>query len=142
MSARSFAHMIAGLLLAALLTCGCARLSPAGGDPLDGTSWRLTSYDGQDPIPGSEVTITFYEGSVQGSAGCNTFHGHYQIQGSTLTFDELAATEMACLEPQGIMEQEQAIMGTLWGAQSFERQGDRLKILRSDGAGLVYDQVE
>jgi hypothetical protein len=40
------------------------------------------------------------------------------------------------------MEQEQAIMGTLWGVQSFERQGDRLKILRSDGAGLVFEQAE
>jgi heat shock protein HslJ len=142
MTTRIPAALIKAGLVAALLISACAVFSPASTDPLEGTSWRLTSYDGKQPIPGRNVTVTFSNGSMRGSAGCNSFQGKYQVQGRALTFNELAATEMACLEPDGIMQQEQAVLGFLREADAFERQGKQLHILRADDAVLVFERAE
>ena len=93
--------MLAGLLIVTLAACGGPGSS--GGDPLDGTSWTLTAYRKTRPIPGTTITITFETGELHGSAGCNSYFGSYEVSGSTIAVSEVAMTEMACMEPEGVM---------------------------------------
>lgn len=128
-------------LALALFLTACAGLLSPDQAPLEGTSWRLTEQAGKPPLPERVATIRFLKGMADGSTGCNTFHGNYQVNGDGLAFRDLAVTEMACLEPEGIMEKESALMNTLWNAQSFQIQGDRLKILSSEGETLTFKRM-
>jgi len=61
------------------------------------------------------TTATFdsTKGQVTGSAGCNTYFGSYDANKSKLTIGVIAATEMYCLEPEGVMDQEQEYLKIL-----------------------------
>ena len=75
---------------------------------LERTIWRLTAFiedkevEGMaasllrptDLLAGTEITATFEDGTASGSAGCNTYQAAYTCDGSSLTFETLAVTEM------------------------------------------------
>ena len=125
------------ITLAALLLSACSAFSPAG-DPLDGTSWKLTAYAGKDVLPGTNVTITFADGQAGGEAGCNGYGGTYEVDGEKISFHEVASTLVLCTGPEGIMEQEAEFLGSLNEAGRFELAGGRLQIFRSDGEALTF----
>ena len=70
---------------------------------------------------------------MTGSAGCNSYVGQVQAEGSTLSFGPLATTRMMCGEPQGIMEQETAYLAALATATGFRIQGEALQLLGAEG---------
>ncbi len=125
------------LALAWVLT-SCTGNEDTMSDPLDGTSWKLFAYRKSRPIPGTTITAEFENGQVQGSAGCNTFSGEYSISGGMIHFENVAITLMACLDPEGVMEQEQLIMEFIWDAQNYRLSADQLMIFRSDGEALTF----
>lgn len=98
----------------------CAGSSPTGHPDLEGTSWVLTALNKNRPIGGTQPTIQFENGQVSGNAGCNHFGGSYQIKGDTISFSALEMTEMACMEPEGGMEQELTYLELLGAAQRYE----------------------
>jgi len=120
-----------------LLLAGCAGLGGTTSDPLDGTSWRLVTLGGAALVPGTEITATFEDGEVGGKA-CNTYGGEYQVSGDKLTITRVFWTEMACLDPQGIMEQETAYLKLLTTAQSFKLTAGRLLIVGAGGEELTF----
>jgi heat shock protein HslJ len=126
----------AGMIILSLAACGGA--GSATSDPLDGTSWVLMAYRKSRPIPGTTITATFEDGQVRGSAGCNSYGGSYQVSDDTIAVDEIAITEMACLEPEGIMEQEMMFVEFISDAQTFRFTDEQLQILRSDGEALTF----
>lgn len=130
---------IATLIGTILLSlAACDGTGPTAGDPLDGTSWELMAYGKTRPIIGTTISATFEDGEVSGSAGCNTYFGSYQVRGDTLMVNEIAITEMACLEPAGAMEQELVYVEFLSDAQSFRSSDGQLQIFRSDGEALTF----
>jgi heat shock protein HslJ len=116
----------------------CALLPVGDQSDLTGTSWRLVSYDGVIPIKGKDMTAVFDGEQISGSASCNHYFGAYKIKGAEITIEGLGWTEMACLDPEGIMEQEQAIMSLLSDAATFSFQGDRLEIYTFTGKSLIF----
>jgi heat shock protein HslJ len=86
---------------------------------LAGTEWKLQSFnDGQGAVvkvlAGSEITAQFgTDGTLSGSAGCNNYSATYEVSGDTLTIGATISTEKACLEPEGIMEQETQYLAAL-----------------------------
>ena len=122
--------------IALLITACGGGGSPS--DPLAGTSWELTAYGKTSPIPGTTITAQFEDGQVRGSAGCNSYGGSYQVSGNTITTGPLAITEMACMDPEGGMEQEQTVMAFLQDAQTFRLADEQLEILRADGEALTF----
>jgi heat shock protein HslJ len=101
----------------------------------------LTSLNGKGPLAGTEITLSFEDGKVSGSAGCNTYFGAYKVEGEDkLTFSDLANTEMACLEPEGIMEQETQYLGTLRGATGLRLSDGELQIFSAGGGVLVFSR--
>jgi heat shock protein HslJ len=51
---------------------------------------------------------------------------------------EIGSTLMACMEPEGIMEQEQLIMSFLSDAQEYRLDDGQLQIYRLDGEALTF----
>ena len=112
------------------LLISCASGGNAAED-LNGTRWELLYINKSEPIPGSMVTIEFENGEVRGSAGCNSYFGSYQVKGNVISFGMLAMTEMACLEPEGFMEQEQAYLQFLSEVETFALEGERLMLKKA-----------
>ena len=102
---------------------------------LEDTAWVLQSYgepvDLKDIIIDTEITAEFVssEGTVEGSAGCNSYSGIYTVEDNQLSIPgPIAATEMYCEEPEGVMDQEQEYLAALQLAESYEIDGDELRI--------------
>jgi heat shock protein HslJ len=127
---------LAGIVILALAACRGA--DSAASDPLDGTSWVLTAYRKTRPIPETTITATFEDGQVRGSAGCNSYGGSYQVSGDAITVGAIAITEMACLEPEGAMDQELVFVEFLTDAQTFRFADGQLQVLRPDGEALTF----
>ena len=101
-------------------------------------AWVATSFRQRDavssPLVGTEVTAVFGEdGTLAGTAGCNTYRATYEIDGAAITIAEPAATEKACTTPEGVIEQEQAYLAALPLAASYRVEGNRLSLLTAEG---------
>jgi heat shock protein HslJ len=107
-------------------------------DPLDGTSWELFAYRKTKPIPGTTISADFAESHIRGSAGCNHYGAAYQVDGERITVGEIELTAMACLTPEGAMEQEQEFMRFLTAVQTFKLTEGQLQLLRPDGEALTF----
>jgi peptidyl-Lys metalloendopeptidase len=129
------------LVLAALMAaCAVAAQDqpPAPGSALPGTEWVLISLNGNALIEGKAITLRFREASIEGSGGCNTYGGSYTASTEDLDLSDLYWTEMACMEPEGIMQQEQAYFQALNTVARYQVAwdqdgGDRLEL--TDGTG-------
>lgn len=127
------------LILALIFSSGCASFAGDGIQGLTGTSWRLISYAGLTPLAGKDVTAVFDDSGISGSSSCNHYFGAYQIKGGSITIEGLGWTEMACLDPDGIMEQEQLVMSMLSDAETFKLLGVNLEIRTRNGEILLFE---
>lgn len=120
-------------------------LSPAKPASLEGTLWTLTGLADGDaiasPVLGSEVTAEFAEGTLSGSAGCNRYTASYTREGTALTLGPAGATKMACLDPAGVMEQEQAFLAALETVASYATKCASLTLFDADGAVVMTFQA-
>ena len=108
----------------------------SGANDLRGTAWELASMSGSGLLPGTSITIELTDEEVSGSAGCNHYGGSYQVSGNSLTISDVFATEMACPEPPGVLEQEGDYLAALNVADSYLLTGNQLEI--RDEAGGVF----
>ncbi|MGH2537325.1 MAG: META domain-containing protein [Candidatus Promineifilaceae bacterium] len=127
------------------------QLGPPGGsaDPaaLVGAEWLLENFViGGDAVnsvlQGTEIVATFSEdGGVSGRA-CNTFSGSYTVDGDKLEISPLIHTEIACLEPAGVMEQETAFFEAMHKAASYAVSGDQLTLYDAGGLELLIFRAQ
>jgi heat shock protein HslJ len=75
------------------------------------------------------------EDKAGGDAGCNTYSGKYTVTGSSLTFEQMMSTMMAC-EPL-IMDQEQTYLKALGDTKSYESSADKLILKDASGKELA-----
>jgi heat shock protein HslJ len=132
------AALITLIGIVALALMACSPPAVVSADPLEGTSWELTTYRGTRPIEGTTITANFEDGQVRGSSGCNTYFGSYEVNGGTINMGQIAMTEMACLEPEGSMEQEMVYLEFLGEAKSFLLTAGGLQILGPEGKALTF----
>lgn len=93
--------------------CGGRNLPP---ESLNETAWSIIMMDQLPVLPGIPTSLRFADGHVSGSGGCNSIGGNYTIKGSVIIFQDLVATEMACVEKQ--MAQEAKLLSLLQGEVS------------------------
>jgi len=127
--------------LITVITASCATFPEQVINPLTDTTWKLMTYAGTNPLAGKNMTAAFDGKGISGSASCNHYFGSYKLKKDQITISELGWTEMACLDPEGIMEQEQIIMKMLSESDTFTIQGDRLQITTSSGDFLIFQQL-
>lgn len=110
---------------------------------LAGTSWQATGINnGKGALvsqAGTEaVTATFgTDGQVSGTGGCNQYSGTFTVgETNALTIGPIAATEMACAEPD-LNEIESNYFAALPLVASYEVEADRLTLRDATGAMQV-----
>lgn len=107
---------------------------------LAGTSWEVTGYNNGKQavvsvINGTAITAQFgADGNVSGSAGCNNYTAPYQTDGDKITIGMAAVTMKACVEPDGIMEQESQYLAALQTAATYRIDGDTMELRTAEGA--------
>jgi len=107
------------------------------------TKWDVTGYNnGKEavvsPIIDTNPTIIFGDdGTISGSAGCNTYSGTYSLKGESISIGTLATTMRECIEPEGIMAQEQSFLTYLQKADTWFIQGDQLYLRTAEDALAV-----
>jgi len=110
---------------------GTVEIDPA----LTDTVWQLTSLDGEDLIPGTTITIAFGPEGANGSDGCNHYgYGVLTANDGRLTLVGGAQTEMACMTPEGVMEQADRYYESLANSVSYRVTDDQLEMMNHDGA--------
>ncbi len=113
--------------------------APASVSTLDDSFWTLTSMAKTRPLPGSEITVGFIDGEMSGSSGCNTYFGAYQTAGEQIMLESVAFTEMACMTPEGVMEQEQRFLALLTQVDRFQRTSAELQLITPGGENLIFE---
>jgi len=145
---RWYAVMLTlAIVTVAVAVGGCAESTPTqepvSVDGLEDTTWILEAYGKPDNLrvvlEGSEITAIFgsAEGQVNGSAGCNSYFGDYQVNNDKLAILGIAHTERACFEPEGVMEQENQYLKILRAVVSYQVQDGELQINSGDEI-LIY----
>jgi heat shock protein HslJ len=92
-------------------------------DEAEGVTFTLLSFGPtaapQAVIPGSIITANFSGNTVSGSAGCNNYSGTLTTEGDHFIIGNILTTRMACGEPAGVMEQEQAFLTALEAVNGY-----------------------
>ncbi|MFO7697646.1 MAG: META domain-containing protein [Anaerolineae bacterium] len=116
-----------------------ARKRPPVVDPaLLGSEWLLVTLGDVAPLPGTRITLSFGPEGLGGISGCNHYGGAYAVASEgALELEQVVLTAMLCLEPEGVMEQEQAFMAALDAVAGYRTGDDRLEILGADGGTLL-----
>ena len=133
---NKFLPLFAVISILLFLLSACSSSAPA--DPLGGTAWELMAYRKSRPIAGTSTTAVFENGLVHGTAGCNSYSGAYQVDADQITIGPLAITEMACLEPAGLMDQEMLFMEYMSTVRTVKFVDDQLQLFRPDGEALTF----
>jgi heat shock protein HslJ len=125
-------HRFFLITIAVLAACTCS-----GATALENTAWELESLSGNAVLPGTTITLEFSDDQISGSAGCNHYGGSYRAGENILHVSDLFWTEMGCLEPEGIMEQEQAYLAALNAAAKYQIGDGKLEIRDEAGAQVL-----
>ena len=92
---------------------------------LEGTDWNLDAFnDGQGAfgnlIEGTHITASFEsDGNLGGSGGCNVYNTTYAADSNNLSIGPILSTQMACPEPEGVMDQESKYLTALEQAATY-----------------------
>ncbi|HET9835336.1 MAG TPA: META domain-containing protein [Rhodanobacteraceae bacterium] len=134
------------LVLAAALSA-CAGAGPQASVPgplrLAGTQWRFVRLDGHKVPPAVKATLVFESnGHVSGRAGCNSYGGPWSASNGALHFGGMISTKMACLQPAGAMQAEQAVFAALREAVRAQMRDGRLILLNANGDPLALLQPQ
>jgi heat shock protein HslJ len=112
-------------------------------DPaLEGGEWVLTSLKDATPLSGTQILLAFSDGQAGGFAGCNSYGGAITAADEgVLAIGEIGMTAQGCLEPAGVLEQEEAYIEALTAAAAYGVGEDRLEIFDTEGhAILTFDR--
>ncbi len=110
---------------------------------LTSSRWILQSYSTlaagfQRPLPGTEITARFgADGSLNGSAGCNSYNGGFMGYDQTLRINRLTASQALCQTPDGVMEQEGAFLSLMQQAAKMAISAGQLTIFDSSGNRIL-----
>ena len=110
--------------------------------------WLLVNFDDQGSkkkvIANTQTTIQFSTERLSGSAGCNRYFAGYQLKnGYDLTIERIVATEMACPDPVGIMQQEDTYLQLLSRAKAYYIRDGQLTLYNENKVTiLIFQQQE
>jgi heat shock protein HslJ len=122
----------------AILLSACGENNPTDVPQLEGQIWVLMTSTEIQPIDGRKPNLQFEAGQVSGTTGCNHYGGSYQIKGDTIQFDHLYSTEMACLDPEGLLYQERLYLELLGMVDRHELSGDLLTFFTDSQPVLIF----
>ena len=137
---RLLAAWIASLVLPVLLVaCGGDDAGSAGSADvalLKGQPLLLVSgIDVPQDAAAAQPSATFEDENVSGWAGCNSYTGGFQIDGSSLVIGQIATTRMACPSPADTIERE--YLAALARVAAWRTEDDEVVLVDADDAELL-----
>jgi heat shock protein HslJ len=143
--ASAATYTIRGDLLEFRTADGAAAIQavPLAPTALEGTSWEVTAYNNgrggvTSPILGTTLTMQFgADGTLSGNSGCNTYSAPFSAADGTISVGPGVSTMMACVEPEGVMEQEAEFLAALASAATYTVSGGLLELRTADDAAAV-----
>jgi len=135
---KMYAGFVVLLVMVSLAACGGTDQSV----DLEGSSWLLVGYGGSAPIGMTMPTLAFQDGQVSGNASCNSFGGSYEVKGDSISFGAMFMTEMFCMDPAGVMDQESLYLQMLGSAERFEVSDGQLVLFTASGDTLNFIPAE
>ena len=114
--------------------------SSTGGD-LTGVTWVLDQASMMtlvDTVPkGARIDVAFDGTQAHGSAACNSYGGGYtaDTNAGTLSFSDLASTQMACDGP--LMDLESAYLAALGDVSGYQITGDQTGLVLTGGTAAL-----
>lgn len=116
-------------------------MEPFESVPLQGTVWSLqfvnVETQWEETLAGGEITMQIDGNELSGSAGCNDYSATVTEEAGALTISNLSFTEMACAEPQGVMEQESLYLSLLEQASLLRQFPVSLELRDIEGRPLL-----
>lgn len=107
--------------------------------PVESTAWQLISIADSPVLEGSQVWIQFKDGTLSGSAGCNSYFSDYRADEGTVSIAPVATTRKLCSEPDGVMQQESVYTSLLENTVTYAIEGSQLTLANATGEViLVY----
>lgn len=133
------------IALAAVGLLAIIGLAAGADEGVEGETWavaELNSGSGATaPLAGTLMTALFDDGSLNGTAGCNSYFTSYALDGDSISLGPIGSTRAFCNEPGGIMDQEVEYLTLLETADRYERDGDQLTLFSGDAAVITYGAV-
>lgn len=104
------------------------------------TTWTLVNTivggDAVVPAPFNSSAHFMIDGEkVSGNTGCNNLNTTVMIDGTNISFGNVATTRMMC--PDEKMQTETAMLDTLGNAATFAVDGNQLTLLNADGLPIA-----
>lgn len=123
---------------------GDMQFAPAQNAGLEETEWVLNGIAQGDAVVNTWVdagiTIKFANGQVGGNAGCNSYGGSYQIDGTNLTLSELVSTMMACEDE--VSQREAEFLAALVTVSQFRTVMNQLILSDAAGQDVLFFTAE
>jgi putative lipoprotein len=95
---------------------------------LEGSRWVAESITGEPSAEGVASTIAFAaDGKVSGNAGCNDYFGSFAVEGDSIAFGHVGATQKMCVD-EANMVQEGRFLQALGQAERFSVQDGKLLV--------------
>lgn len=107
---------------------------------IDGKTYLSESVSGHDLVEGSVLRVSFDGGNLGAHAGCNQMGGAYTLEDATLVVGQMFMTEMACVDPPGLMDQEVWFADFLGDRPTIAQDGDRLTLTTGDVTVVFLDR--
>ena len=126
------AYLTIALIVLALLLVGCGSRAA-----LEDTQWVLVALNGDPPLTNTSPSAEFSADQISGSAGCNHYFGEYTVRDANITIGDLARTEMYCVDPEGLMVQEDNFLAALESAASYRLVSERFELLDANGSVVL-----
>jgi len=136
-------YFITIIVIAFLITaCNGSKkvMDGTGNVQLSGT-YRISSISNK-AVSENAPTLNFIEleKSVRGNTGCNDFFGNYTIDHSTLSFNDIGSTEMACEQP--IMDIENAFLQALQKTGSYDIENSVLTLYSKNDRSIILVAIK
>ncbi|WP_339725575.1 DUF6174 domain-containing protein [uncultured Paraglaciecola sp.] len=117
---------------------------------LDDVTWELEAFDsiaGPQPIIDNTSVSLFFDMlnmQLSGSGGCNSYSADFVIdeKNNDLTISNVISTDMACTEPENVMQQEQDFFATLANIRFFTLNQASLSLSVGGDSGLHFVAVD
>lgn len=105
------------------------------------TNWLLENIEGREPLAGTQISLQISPQHFAGSAGCNRYGAEYIINSShSYTISELAINAEGCLEPEGVLEQEEHYTELLLSSTTYELVAGELLLKNAQGKVVLTYQ--
>ncbi|MGD2026731.1 MAG: META domain-containing protein [Anaerolineales bacterium] len=134
-------YLFTMVVFVAVILSACGLDSATDQPNIPENSWRLVTINQADLLAGTRITLIFEGNQISGSAGCNHYSASYEVSGDSIAFSPIVQTEMACMEPAGVMEQERSYLGILGAAHSFDLEDGLMTIVSKNGQTLNFQPL-